>query len=188
MDEDWVKQIQKKMNEMNTEELQAIWVSNDHKEWSNEAFEAVRRLLMARGAPLPKQDELIPEPPPSPAFGGRLVIKNPFWAGFAMGIAGSWFGSLVSGLLAIILWFGLGAFSLINTTRSGSNFSAFIFCLLPLIAFGVLIGFVRLAGPARVKAGYPEASNTGVVCGAVVYGLAALGASFYWLSKNPYGY
>ncbi len=40
-----------------TEELEEIWQFNDRTEWTDEAFDAVRKILLARTHALPEQDE-----------------------------------------------------------------------------------------------------------------------------------
>jgi len=55
MDEQRVQEIQKRMNEKDTETLCAIWIKNDRHECSNEEFEAIRRLLNNRGVVPPRQ-------------------------------------------------------------------------------------------------------------------------------------
>jgi hypothetical protein len=59
MDEKWVSEIHKKMEQKTTEELLEVWVQNDRGEWTDEAFEAVSRILGERGEPLPPQQESI---------------------------------------------------------------------------------------------------------------------------------
>ena len=49
--------IRQKMREKDTEELLAIWKGNDREEWTEEAFEAVREILVERVGNLPEQDE-----------------------------------------------------------------------------------------------------------------------------------
>lgn len=57
MDEKLVKQIAEKMKEKNNDELLKIFKENNKWEWSEEAFEAIRRVLAARGESLPIQSE-----------------------------------------------------------------------------------------------------------------------------------
>jgi len=55
------EQIYDRMNLKETEELLEIWQSNDHAEWSDEAFEVVQGILKARGVGLPQQNEPVYE-------------------------------------------------------------------------------------------------------------------------------
>jgi len=57
MDEKMVKNIMVKMEEKNTDELLKIYKENNKEEWSNEAFESMRRILAARKAILPEQKQ-----------------------------------------------------------------------------------------------------------------------------------
>ena len=49
MDENLVLNIERSFETKDTEELLAIWHDEDCEEYSDEAFEAVRRILRARG-------------------------------------------------------------------------------------------------------------------------------------------
>ena len=42
-----------------TNDLVKIWQNNDHTEWTDEAFDVVRDLLVELGVTLPKQNEKI---------------------------------------------------------------------------------------------------------------------------------
>jgi len=55
MDEKLLKEISKKMEEKSTEELLKILKENNKEEWSEEAFESMRRILVVRGENLPEQ-------------------------------------------------------------------------------------------------------------------------------------
>jgi len=55
MDEKLVKEIATKMEERGTEELVKILKDNNKEEWSEEAFEAIRRILVSKGENLPEQ-------------------------------------------------------------------------------------------------------------------------------------
>jgi hypothetical protein len=52
-------QIYSRMNLKDTDELIQIWQLNDRREWSDEAFEIVKEILVERGAPVPEQNEPI---------------------------------------------------------------------------------------------------------------------------------
>jgi hypothetical protein len=45
------------MNLKDTDELIQIWQLNDRREWSDEAFEIVKEILVERGAQVPEQDK-----------------------------------------------------------------------------------------------------------------------------------
>jgi len=55
MDEKLVKEIATKMEEKGTEELVKILKDNNKEEWSEDAFEAIRRILVSKGENLPEQ-------------------------------------------------------------------------------------------------------------------------------------
>lgn len=55
IDENIVKEVSRRMEERSTEELLKIWKENNKEEWSEEAFEAIQRILVARGESLPVQ-------------------------------------------------------------------------------------------------------------------------------------
>lgn len=57
MDEQRIEDIQKRMNEKDTDTLCAIWVRNDRHEWAEEAFEAIRRVLVSRQINPPQQTQ-----------------------------------------------------------------------------------------------------------------------------------
>lgn len=51
------EQIMASFKEKSTEELQRIWKENDRDQWSDEAFDVVRGLLMERTGSLPAQEK-----------------------------------------------------------------------------------------------------------------------------------
>lgn len=63
MDEKLVEQYRKNLEEKSTEELLKVWEENNRVEWLDEAFEAIRKILIGRGEILPAQkiDEEQPE-------------------------------------------------------------------------------------------------------------------------------
>ncbi|MFC2146516.1 hypothetical protein ACFLRT_04050 [Acidobacteriota bacterium] len=65
MNEELSKEIEETFKEKPTAELLDIWSKNDRREWSDEAFEAIHRLLDERGEDIPEQDApVMPEEPP----------------------------------------------------------------------------------------------------------------------------
>jgi hypothetical protein len=52
-----IDQIRRKMEEKDTEELVAIWQKDDKEEWTEDAFEAIRQVLTARGEVLPERQQ-----------------------------------------------------------------------------------------------------------------------------------
>ncbi len=72
-----------------TEELEAIWRSNDHTQWSDAAFDAVREILLERTHELPEQAApitTVPEYTRSPfeSFAvGAIRSAVAFWHGYA---------------------------------------------------------------------------------------------------------
>ncbi len=57
--------IQQELNEKATDELIAIWKANDRNQWSEEAFEAIRKIVTERGSTIPEQKA----PQPTTALG-----------------------------------------------------------------------------------------------------------------------
>jgi len=57
MDEKNIETIQKRMDEKDTDALCAIWIRNNRHEWTDEAFEAIRRILVSRQINPPKQTQ-----------------------------------------------------------------------------------------------------------------------------------
>lgn len=55
------QQIHNRMNLKETEELLEIWQSNHRFEWSDEALDAVKEILIERGVEIPVQDEPVYE-------------------------------------------------------------------------------------------------------------------------------
>ncbi len=52
-----IAEIKKHMEQKTTDELLSIWIKNDREELSNDAFEAVKLILLERGENLPQQVE-----------------------------------------------------------------------------------------------------------------------------------
>ncbi len=61
MSEDLRSQIFNNMKLKGTDELLEIWQDNDHVEWSDEAFEAIAKILKNRGIEIPQQSEPVYE-------------------------------------------------------------------------------------------------------------------------------
>lgn len=85
MNEKQVQDIVTHLRSKATEELQAIWKKNDRREYSDEGFEAVKRLLTERRAEMPAQDQpVLPksastnEPIKCPGCGSQRVKKRFF--------------------------------------------------------------------------------------------------------------
>ncbi len=57
MDEKLMESIRKNMKLKSTEELLKIWEENDRIEWTEETFEAIKKILLERGETLPPQKE-----------------------------------------------------------------------------------------------------------------------------------
>ena len=55
MKEQIIKNILEKMNSKNTEELLKIWIENDEEQWTKEALESIKHVLIERGEELPIQ-------------------------------------------------------------------------------------------------------------------------------------
>ncbi len=73
MNVELIDQIKQNMEQRTTEELLAIWIQNNRKKWSDEAFEAIIRVLTERGVYLPNQQD------PSEAAQRRYVGYAGFW-------------------------------------------------------------------------------------------------------------
>ena len=61
MNNELYDQIYNSLNLKDTDELLDIWQANDHVEWSDSAFEAIKQILTSRRVELPEQDEPILE-------------------------------------------------------------------------------------------------------------------------------
>lgn len=101
-------------------------------------------------------------PEQKPGLREKLVIKNPFWAGFVLGLGGAWFGSMLAGTISLC---SVAA----SSPYAGPNYSGTGSCLGLLLGIAVASGFIALVSNSRTKAGYPEASASGIVSGVVVY-------------------
>ncbi len=55
MNEKRVVELIEQYNSKETSKLVATWVTNDREQWTEEAFEAIKRVLISRGVPLPEQ-------------------------------------------------------------------------------------------------------------------------------------
>ena len=86
-----------KMREKPTNDLLSIWAANDRKEWSGDAFEAIKVILGERGVSLPPQQVILPQQEMS-----RSIAKSnprlPFMAGVARWV------SLVLAVLGVLGW------------------------------------------------------------------------------------
>ena len=81
MESSSVREIVARMEQTPTEELLVIWKKNDGKEWSDDAFEAIRQVLTQRNVELPIQEPKIREDK-SQAMPGVIQIV----AGIAIGL------------------------------------------------------------------------------------------------------
>ncbi|NCO68443.1 MAG: hypothetical protein COY75_01580 [Nitrospirae bacterium CG_4_10_14_0_8_um_filter_41_23] len=54
-----IQQIHSNMESKSTEELLKIWEGNNKEQYSEEAFEAIKQLLIERGAALPPQKKVV---------------------------------------------------------------------------------------------------------------------------------
>jgi hypothetical protein len=59
MEDNLRKQVYDNLNLKDSDELLEIWQTNDHAEWSDEAFEVIREILTKRIGALPPQNEPI---------------------------------------------------------------------------------------------------------------------------------
>jgi len=64
MNEKLICQIKQNLGEKSTKELMKIWIENNGKEWSQEAFEAIRRILNERNVKLLAQKQIEKKPEP----------------------------------------------------------------------------------------------------------------------------
>jgi hypothetical protein len=88
-------QITQNMRQKTTEDLLAIWVSNDRGQWSDAAFDAVSMILSERGVLVPPQVVLAPPPPVASRYKGvkgwlllfciSLTVLNPLVAIIRLG-------------------------------------------------------------------------------------------------------
>jgi hypothetical protein len=87
-----LRAIRERMREQSTEELRALWVTNDRVTWSSEAFEVVKSLLGERGV-----TELPPQNDPAPVARRHVpsdVPENVYWLGWLRPVL--WIGIAVS--------------------------------------------------------------------------------------------
>ena len=56
MDTKQIEELRKRFDDKTNEELKAIWLANDRKEWSDEAFAAVEQILRSRGQEVAAQN------------------------------------------------------------------------------------------------------------------------------------
>ena len=61
MSDDLRKHIFNELNLRDTEDLLEIWQTNNHVEWSDQAFNVIKEILQNRGIEIPQQDEPINE-------------------------------------------------------------------------------------------------------------------------------
>jgi hypothetical protein len=76
-------EITQSMGQKTTEELLAIWGKNDRKEWSDDAFEAIRQVLTERNVsilaqPPPYAEKKAPERIVTYSVGGHVVHTGKF--------------------------------------------------------------------------------------------------------------
>lgn len=138
MDEKLVNQILENMGRMETDKLLEIWEANDREEYSEEAFEAVRRLLENRAIKLPHQKNFKtgantnPSSHSSPAF-----LKNFFSVKkLSIGWSCLWRGLLVCGVIGLLI----EAVDRLSIEIPGFTFSRFLFARL-LFLFLVIVVF-----------------------------------------------
>ncbi len=55
MDENWIEQVRLTLNQKSSEELRQIWEENDRTAWTDDAFEAIQRILEERGESIEPQ-------------------------------------------------------------------------------------------------------------------------------------
>ncbi len=68
-------EIRVKMEERGTKDLLDIWTTNDRAKWSDDAFQAIREVLAARGVDLPSQHVAVRPPRPVPVSLARCLKK-----------------------------------------------------------------------------------------------------------------
>jgi hypothetical protein len=90
--------------------------------------------------------------------GKRLIIKNPFWAGFLVGLCAFWLGGMISALP--VLW--------------GVATNSSLITLLGTLA-GIAIGVAAIvyANRVRLRNGFTALPASGVAMGVVAYFLLA---------------
>ncbi len=59
MNKDLFEQIYANLNIKETEDLLEIWQTNNHNEWSGDAFTAIRKILVERGVEIPEQRDFV---------------------------------------------------------------------------------------------------------------------------------
>lgn len=107
MNDDLSKEIEGALKKKTTEELLEIWQKNDREEWSDEAFDAIYRLLEERGEDIPEQAAPV-QPDEEPAGVEPLIgWKKPLNALLAVIHLGM-------GLLFLWLMAGQGSFPILH--------------------------------------------------------------------------
>lgn len=77
MGQDIVSTVRKNLEAKSSEELLKIWEENDRSQWTDEAFEAVKQILLERGRQLPPQStarEAVVAGKPLVGIGGWLIF------------------------------------------------------------------------------------------------------------------
>ncbi len=60
MDDNWIEQVRLTLNQKSTQELRQIWEENDRTAWTEDAFEAIQRILEERGESIEPQVQPAP--------------------------------------------------------------------------------------------------------------------------------
>jgi uncharacterized membrane protein YgcG len=168
-------QIRENMETKSTEELLGIWKENDREQWSEEAFEAIKQLLLERGETLPDQKEKLKKTEqnqePSKlkkAFGFLLILMSGFFFYGALttitviAVLDPGPGNSVSaGVIAsviLLLFFGATTFHYGIQFRPKSNifigviflFIGVLFLFYPLSTFGNSLPDIQMAALSNV--------------------------------------
>ena len=100
MDKSKFNVIRSRMEQKPTEELIAIWKTNDRKEWSDDAFEAIRQVLGKRNIDPPAQAPAVKDAPEKTRGGGLQALCSGLGGIFVL--AGSITNPSTLDLLALV--------------------------------------------------------------------------------------
>ena len=139
VDADRIQQIRNSFEDRDTADLLEIWQKNDRQEWTPEAFEAIRQILLERNGTVPEQAVNAGENPPQEEASDPVGTyydpeKLTRVATFAKSLA--WAVIVLFGLLVVFLVIVLmQTFSSTNVLMS--VLQILIVLLLPLVYCGI---------------------------------------------------
>jgi len=160
------EQLYLQMRSQDVESLLKIWKNNDHDEWTDAAFDAVRRVLTERGVALPAQtggddEESEDDAPASPRTGGYFTDdgETTYKSARITSIA-SWAALLSKGFIVLaVLVFIIGILSveerprLISTVLETNPTAVTLLADFTPFVFGTFIGLFFAVALAALAEG-----------------------------------